>query len=82
MWHSGTRPMAGFSLALMCAASLAQVAKRLAQVADTLARYNHFSGTVLVAKGDHILLDRGFLADNVRPNSSVYGLIAQVKIRQ
>lgn len=52
--------LTGLVLSMLCAASPAQDIARLAQVADTLAKDRQFSGTVLVAQGDRILLDRAY----------------------
>lgn len=65
MLSFSTRLIVGPGLTLICAVAMAQNVDRLSQVADTLARDSQFSGTVLVAKGDRVLLSRGYGDANV-----------------
>lgn len=62
---SSTIRLVSYGLWLVCAAATAQDVDRLDQVADILARDSHFSGTVLVAKGDRVLLNRAYGEANV-----------------
>ena len=60
--------MAKWALGVMLAAGVAanaQDLKRLSAVADQLAKDKHFSGTLLVAKGDRILVDRAYGEANI-----------------
>jgi CubicO group peptidase (beta-lactamase class C family) len=60
------RWMAGAVLTLVCTAGMAQnpgdaqVRARLEQVANSYTANNAFMGTVLVTKGDQVLLDKGY----------------------
>lgn len=56
---------AGLVLASACMAGQAQDLKRLSAVADSVARDHQFSGTLLVAKGDKVLLERAYGEANV-----------------
>jgi CubicO group peptidase (beta-lactamase class C family) len=53
------------ALAMAGATAAAQDLKRLSAVADQLAKDKHFSGTLLVAKGDRILVDRAYGEANI-----------------
>ncbi|MRW90488.1 serine hydrolase [Duganella sp. FT80W] len=60
---------AGFAVALLFAVpGQAQDVKRLEAVVDAFVASNQFSGSVLVAKGDQVLLDKGYGAANVEWN--------------
>jgi len=55
----------GLALSAACLTAMAQDLKRLSAVADQLAKDKHFSGTMLVAQGDRILLDRAYGDANI-----------------
>jgi len=57
--------MLGLALSAACMTALAQDLKRLSAVADQLAKEQHFSGTMLVAQGDRILIDRAYGDANI-----------------
>lgn len=63
--HRVRTGLAALALSLACPPALAQAPDRLADVADQLAKANHFSGTMLVAQGDHVLLERAYGEANV-----------------
>jgi len=55
----------GLVLSAACMTAMAQDIKRLSAVVDQLAKEKHFSGTLLVAKGDRILIDRAYGEANI-----------------
>jgi hypothetical protein len=55
-------------LFLLSVTGFAQDPARLDQVAQSYATNNHFNGTVLVAKGDQVLLSKGYGSANLEWN--------------
>ena len=55
-------------LFLLTTIGLSQDSARLEQVAQSYATNNHFMGTVLVARGDHVLLSKGYGSANLEWN--------------
>jgi CubicO group peptidase (beta-lactamase class C family) len=55
-------------LFLLTTTGLSQDSARLEQVAQSYATTNHFMGTVLVAKGDQVLLSKGYGSANLEWN--------------
>src|ERR1700722_929821 len=55
-------------LVLLTITGFAQDSTRMEQIAQSFATNNHFSGTVLVAKGEQILLSKGYGSANLEWN--------------
>jgi len=67
--HRNWMLSAGVATALLFGGAVqAQDLKRLEALVDTAVANDHFSGTVLVAKGDRVLLDKGYGSANLEWN--------------